>query len=37
MTVQHDHVHHSAFGVSPLPLFFAAALVLLVCAWTFVP
>ena len=37
MTVQHDHVHHSDFEASALPLFFAAALVLLVCAWTFVP
>ena len=47
MTVQHDHVHHSDFevsalphsdfAVSALPLFFAAAFVLLVCAWSFVP
>ena len=31
MTVRVDHVHHSK-----LPLFFAAAFVLLICAWTFV-
>jgi hypothetical protein len=35
MTVRNDH--HSDFEAGQLPLFFAAAFVLLVCAWTFVP
>ena len=38
MTMQNDYDRHSDFEAGQqLPLFFAAAFVLLVCAWTFVP
>jgi hypothetical protein len=37
MTVRDDYDHHSDFEAGQLVLFCAAAFVLLVCVWTFVP
>jgi len=37
MTVRNDYDYHSDFEAGQLPLFFAAAFVLLVWVWTFVP
>jgi len=36
MTIQHDHDHHSDHDPAQLVLYGAAAIVLLVYAWTFV-
>ena len=35
MTIQHHHDHHSDYGPAQLTLFGAAAIVLLVFAWTY--
>jgi hypothetical protein len=35
MTIQNDHDHHSDYSPAQLTLFVAAAIVLLVFAWTY--
>ena len=36
MTIQNDHDHYSDYGPAQLALYVAAAIVLLVFAWTYV-
>jgi hypothetical protein len=36
MSVRNDHYHHSDYGPAQLALYGAAAIVLLVFAWTYV-